>query len=471
MTALFCAALSALAFYTSCGLGGTIATHPGFLWAVALAAPVPVLAYAFHAKAKGWIVFLVAFGAMLVGTANLLPAYYGVLPPAVLILGMTTPALAFALSVSGARFVAFRLAPVSGVVAFAALWTGFDYLLSQDLGGAASSPAYSQVEIPAMIQTAAVFGLWGITAVMGLFAAAAAMALSARQWGFAFFALGVLTINMGYGSYRIAKAPASQSLQVGLAGDDALVRDGLKNNEASALRVVKAYAEAGRTLGHKDLIVFPEKIAIADPAWRGAINSALAALAQSSHGLVVAGFDERGVTRQNIATMYFPSGAEPQSYAKRHLVPGLEAAFVPGQKSYMLADRTGMAICKDMDFPAMLRGDAIFGPNLYAVPAWDFDRDAVWHARLAIMRGVENGFAVARAANNGLLTLSDAYGRVAVVKATAAGGMVTAQGQVSRGPGATLYGLIGDGLAYIAIAMSVLLIGVASLAGRRRNRI
>jgi apolipoprotein N-acyltransferase len=80
------------------------------------------------------------------------------------------------------------------------------------------------------------------------------------------------------------------------------------------------------------------------------------------------------------------------------------------------------------------------------------------------LRGVENGFAVARAANNGLLTVSDAYGRVVAMKSTAGGGMVTVRADVPRGPGKTLYVGIGDGLAYIALAMSVLLLGVAGLA-------
>lgn len=130
----------------------------------------------------------------------------------------------------------------------------------------------------------------------------------------------------------------------------------------------------------------------------------------------------------------------------------------------MLGDRTAVAICKDMDFPAMIRGDAMLQPGLFAVPAWDFGKDAVWHARLAILRGVENGFAVARSANYGLLTLSDAYGRVLATKASTSGGMVLLQGDLPRGPGQTLYARIGDSFAWICLAMSVLLIAVASLA-------
>lgn len=466
------AALSGLAIYFSMGLGGSVATTPGILWLVALFAPLPVLWFAFRPQSKYWLVFLVAFVASALGTANIFFAYGRFLPAVALVMGIVTPSLAFAFSVVGARFIARRVAPVSGVIAFAALWTGFDYLLSQGPNGAASSPAYSQVEMPWMIQGASVFGIWIITAVMGLFAAAAAMFAATRQRSFAVFALAVLVLNIGYGHWRMSTAPKTETVRVGLAGNDNLVPAGMKDNEASALSVVKAYAEAGRSLAlqNANVIVFPEKIAVLRPAWRSTVNAELETVAHMGHALVVAGFDERGINRQNNALIFFANGSAPETYTKRRLVPGLESAFVPGVRSFMLSDRMGVAICKDMDFPAMLREDALVSPNLYTVPAWDFDRDAVWHARLAIMRGVENGFAVARAANDGLLTLSDAYGRVLGVKATAEGGMVTLRGDIPRGPGQTLYGRIGDSLAYICLALSVLLLAVAVFAKSERTR-
>ncbi|MDR3528127.1 MAG: nitrilase-related carbon-nitrogen hydrolase [Rhizomicrobium sp.] len=464
LIAVLCAALSGAAFYFSCGLGGSVSPAVGSLWAVALLAPVPVLWLAFR-TGKAWVVFLTAFGAMLIGMANLLPAYGAVMPLAVLLFAIATPALGFAGAVMAARFVAQRLTPISGVIAFAALWTGVDYLLSQGPNGAASSPAYSQLELPWMIQGASVFGIWIITAVMGLFAAATAMYVVTKKSTFAIFAVAVVTLNLGYGAWRVTSAPQSEVVQVGLAGDDGLIRAGLKDDAASALAVSKAYAAAGRGLAQQGatLIVFPEKIAVVRSAWASAVNGEFANLA-SGHALVVAGVDARGPERKNDALVYFANGAAPQAYSKRHLVPGLEKAFTPGTASFMLGDHTGIAICKDMDFPDMLRLDAMVGPNLYAVPAWDFGADAVWHARLAMMRGVENGFAVARAANEGLLSVSDAYGRVLAVKKTAGGGMVTLRGAVARGPGRTLYADIGDGLAYLSLALSLLLLGVAAFA-------
>ncbi|GAA0552852.1 apolipoprotein N-acyltransferase [Rhizomicrobium palustre] len=473
LLAALSAGLSGIAIFASMGLGGAVTTSPGFSWVLALLAPVPVLWFAFRGESRGWLAALAAFIASAIGTANILSAYAGTLPAIVLVMAILTPALGFTAAVAGARYVARRVAPISGIIAFAAIWTAADYLLSQGPNGAASSPAYSQIEMPWMIQGASVFGLWAITAVMGLFSAALAMGIARRAQSFALLALAVLALNLGYGHIRMANAPKTESVRVGLAADDSLVRTGLKDDEKSALTVVKAYAQAGKALASQNanLIIFPEKIFVLRPAWKGAVNAEFETLAHMSHAMVVAGADERGEARKNSALVYFSNGMAPESYVKRHLVPGLESTFVPGAQSYMTGERTGIAICKDMDFPEMLRGDALLGPNLYAVPAWDFDRDAIWHARLAILRGVENGFAVARSANDGLLTLSDAYGRVLAVDSTAKGGMVLLRGDLPRGPGKTLYGQIGDSLAYLALALSLLLLAVAVFAKPRPEKI
>jgi apolipoprotein N-acyltransferase len=104
---------------------------------------------------------------------------------------------------------------------------------------------------------------------------------------------------------------------------------------------------------------------------------------------------------------------------------------------------------------------------LFAVPAWDFDQDRWWHARLAIMRGVENGFAVARSAKDGLLTLSDAYGRVIARKDSTPSGMVMLMGDLPRGPGETLYARIGDAFAWLCLGLAAILVSVAFLVPRR----
>lgn len=193
-----CALLSGAGLYFSVGLGD--------IWILAWLAPIPVLWLAFL-QDGGWKAFLAAFAAGLIGGCNLLPAYLGTLPPVALATGIVIPALTFALSVLGAQFVARRVAPVSGAIVFATLWTAFDYLLSFGPNGAALSPAYSQVGMPFLIQFASIFGMWAVTFLIGFFAASSAMFAATREKQFAVLALAILVINAGYGSWRISRAP------------------------------------------------------------------------------------------------------------------------------------------------------------------------------------------------------------------------------------------------------------------------
>ena len=64
-----------------------------------------------------------------------------------------------------------------------------------------------------------------------------------------------------------------------------------------------------------------------------------------------------------------------------------------------------------LDLVAQLgRAYSRLGVDAMLVPAYDFDRDAWSHASMAVLRGVEGGFSVVRAARDGLLTVSDRYG-------------------------------------------------------------
>jgi apolipoprotein N-acyltransferase len=455
MIATLCALLSAIGVYFSLNLGE--------IWPLAWLAPVPVLWLAFG-DTRGWPVFFVAWAAYALGSTNLLDAYADSLPVPVLIIALTLPSLLFAGTVMGARRVARNIGPLAGVLAFAVLWTAWDYAASLGPDGTAPSPSYSQVGAPYLIQGASVFGLWIVTFLIGIVSASAALGLRTRRVLPIVLAIGIFAANAGFGVWRMAEASSAPTTRVGLAVDDSQGAASFVAEAPAALAAVEAYAAAARALAAQraTLIVFPEKLAILQAPWRDAAIERLSLAARDTKATIVAGFDQRNGMRVNEALIFTPDGAPPATYLKRHFVGGLEDAFSPGAAGFALPDRTGVAICKDMDFQTTLREDALAGhPTLLAVPAWDFDRDRYGHARLAIMRGVENGFAVARAAKEGLLTLSDAYGRVSATKRSEKSGMVMLVGDLTRGPGTTICVQVGDVFAWVCVALALALLGVS----------
>ena len=158
--------------------------------------------------------------------------------------------------------------------------------------------------------------------------------------------------------------------------------------------------------------------------------------------------------------MYSAGGKLEANYDKHHLIPGVEPEK-PGDKRVVLDEpsgRWGLQICKDMDFPGLSREYAAEGANLLLVPAWDFNLDRWLHARMAVLRAVENGFALARSARNGLLTLSDNRGRILAEAATVPDRFVSITGKVNVSPEETFYTRAGDWFAWLCVVVFVSLL-------------
>jgi apolipoprotein N-acyltransferase len=108
-----------------------------------------------------------------------------------------------------------------------------------------------------------------------------------------------------------------------------------------------------------------------------------------------------------------------------------------------------------MDFPALGREYAQRGTSMLVVPAWDFTADGWLHSRMAVLRGVEGGFAVARAARGGRLTVSDDRGRVLAEAASTDAPVASVLAPVRMGRGGTWYSRLGDWFAWVAAAVFV----------------
>jgi apolipoprotein N-acyltransferase len=456
MTAVICAALSAVGIYFSFGLGEQ--------WWLAWLAPVPVLWLAFG-DTKPWPAFFAAWISHALGSASILRAYAGLLPVPVLVMALVVPAVFFAAAVMGARRVQRRLGPLAAMLAFAALWTAFDFLASlSPQAGSVATPAAAEVGAPILIQAASLLGFTAITFLLGFVSAGAALSLRSRKSLPIVLAAALFALNAGYGWWRMSAPPSGELHAALIASDDAVGKVGGDDKDA-AFKAIDAYSRKIAKVRDADLIVLPENIARLSRPWDDTARAKLAAAIAGSRSTLVAGFNTRIANAQHNVALAFPKGVEkPAIYVKRRLVPGLEtSAYAPGTGPLVLASGTGLEICKDMDFQAMIRADAVATrPEVLAVPAWDFDKDDWSHARVAVLRSVENGVPMARSARDGLLTLNDRYGRVIAMRKTS-GSFVTVTGDLpvdGRG-GNTLYDRIGDVFGWLCALVSA---GLVSLS-------
>jgi apolipoprotein N-acyltransferase len=168
---------------------------------------------------------------------------------------------------------------------------------------------------------------------------------------------------------------------------------------------------------------------------------------------------KRNAAHYNEARIYQPH-APVLSYDKEHMLPPFESPLTPGTALVTLPRRQemwGVAICKDMDFagPANRYGRQNVG--LMLAPAWDFNLDRGWHGHIAVMRAVEGGFSLVRAAKDGYLTVSDNRGRVlAETRSDAAKPFATLLASVPAVHSATVYLLLGDWFAWVACVLLAL---------------
>jgi len=463
MTALLCAVLSGAMFYLSQGADD--------VWWLTWFAAVPLLWLA-YGPAGRWQVFAASLAANACGQIYIVQTYGEVMPVVAMLVMMFGWAALFAAAILFARAVWQKLSPMAALLAFPAAWTAIEYGISLISPHATwGALGYSQVSFPAAIQIASLFGLYAITFSLCLFANALAL-IGRGAWKAALPGLGTTALVLAFGWLHLGRP--QETIHAAMLSDrDGWLKTVKKLDFAASRTMVETYAAAAREEAGKGarFIVIPEGALVADPAWRDQALAPLAEVARQNKVTIVAGLVMVKPWR-NTAVTLMPDGSQ-RIYDKRHLLPPAEDKFKPGQGPGLIGDARAVAICKDLDFPGTLRADAQNAIRLMAVPANDFVKDGWIHARMAVMRGVENGFAVVRSAFLGVETASDAQGRVLARASTVQAGMVHLSADVPLGPGPTLYTRIGDVFAWACALASLLLAFLAFRAkgaGRERPR-
>lgn len=441
--------------------------HP--LWWLTWWAPLPVLWLA--PRVRWHWAALAAFAGAAIGNLDqwsYLHNHIG-LPLGVIAWIVIAPALALAACVLLFRWLLLRARPFAAALVVPALWIALEYANAlTSPHGTFGAIAYTQMDALPVLQLAAVTGLWGIGFLLfwlpAAIGAAVTPARGAGRWSALALCVATVLGVLGFGLWRLQQ-PASGSVRVGLVSLEHPIRPPVASAEGQALlqryvAAVQGLADRGATVA-----VIPEtSFATAE----GTVP-ALAALARGRGLVLDAGIEYQGKPpgEHNLAMVFPPTGDAPATYSKHHLIPFFEDRYRPG-RSYRLLDAPvsiGLAICKDMDFHDIGRTYGELGAQLLLVPAWDFSVDGWLHGRMAIMRGVENGFAIARTARSGRLTLSDDRGRV-VAEASSEQHDATLVGNLPLHRDRTLNTRWGDWFAYLDLALLGCLL-VLALMGRK----
>jgi apolipoprotein N-acyltransferase len=451
--------VSAVLFYFGTGL------HP--IWWTLWLAPVPILAIA--PRLPRLATFLVATVAFLIGGLNewnYFTRQLG-LPRPLIIISLALPAVLFGLGVLFTRSFIRRGPLFVAALSFPVYWVTLEYL------GAINSPhstfgnlGYTQMDCLPIIQIASITGIWGISFIVFLFAGTLAVLLSAagnprNRLVLATVVAGILCGLLVFGEWRLRRNPGDRFVTVTLIAKDVPMSAYL-GSEEQALELLREYADEVRrvTPPGTDVVVLPEKIARVSEKTLPQVDALFSSAANATHSKI-----DLGLVRLtssggfNSSRFYFADGTL-ENYDKHHLLPGVEPEK-PGDKRVILdqpSGRWGLQICKDMDFPKLSREYAGDGVNLLLVPAWDFNLDRWLHARMAVLRAVENGFGLARSARNGLLTLSDNRGRILEETVTLPDRFIAITGEINVGRDKTFYTRTGDWLAWACVTTLIVLL-------------
>jgi apolipoprotein N-acyltransferase len=436
-------------------------------WPLMWFAPLPLLLFAL--RSRWWVAALTTVAAMMLGNLNLwgylvntlgLPVFAWV----EIFLGAS---VVFAAGVLLFRALVLHGAVWSGLIALPALWVTCEYVRNLTTPhGTAGSFAYSQLKFLAFLQLASLTGPWGMSFVLLLFPAAIAIALYLRPGApkralqVAGVGIGLVALVLVFGLVRLAMPTQKQMVKVGLITSDDKANLMVAEPGADTERLFRDYAREGSRLASEgaQAIVMPEKVGVTLQGKAAGTDAILQSLASQTGATVVAGVVHVDApVKYNEARIYTP-GADVQRYDKEHMLPPFESNLTVGTTRVLLArpqQTWGVAICKDMDFSSPSHPYGKAGTGLMLVPGWDFVVDASWHGHIAVMRGVEDGFSVARAAKNGFLTVSDDRGRIIGEVSSNSALFATLLVSVPAAHDWTVYQWLGDWFAWVAIAMLV----------------
>lgn len=384
------------------------------------------------------------------------------------------------------RLVAHRLTGIATSLVFPMSWVATEYILSFGPYATWGSAAYSQYGNLALLQLLSVTGLWGITFLIGWFAAVcswlweAGLDCGTARRGAWLIAGTIATVAMLGGARMAIFPPSFATVRVAslsrreLGGElsQAVVArlfegkstaedvDSLRRWAAAADNDLLTRAEREMQAGAK--IVFwgetNADVLKEDELALVARGGELAAKHQAYLGMAV-GVLRVGETPpfENKLVLIQPDGKVAWEYNKARPVPGGEAASqVRGDGKLREVDtpygRLSAVICYDGDFPQLLAQAGALGADVVLDPSNDWRAIDPWHTQMASYRAIEQGFNLIRHTSKGLAAAFDYQGhRLAAMDHYESSDYAMISDVPTKGV-RTVYSRLGDWAAWLCMA-------------------
>ena len=440
-------------------------------WSAVWLAPalLLIIAIRYPARTARWMVALAA----VIGTSVNFHYFRLVMPLFAVILSIVVQALLWMFLILASSRVILRYRAWWTVFVYPVLWVAADTLMAALLpDGNWGSLAYSQGDRLLILQIASLAGMSGVLFLLALVPSALALAIGCgRSVRHGWLAYGITVSLVGasliYGHFRLQRPVQGSEVTFGLVSIDDPI--GVRASVSYAENILGAYDRRVADLAAQgaQAVVLPEKIGVFRPAAADVEKHRLSADAQQNHVWLEAGIGiDDGTRPTNWAWLFAPDGSLAASYEKHHMAPPERRehyAVGNDYTTYLVGGQPwGMAVCKDMHFAALGREYGERHAAVMLVPAWDFAYLDGWlEARTTVMRGIENGYSIVRASREGLLTVSDPYGRIlSEIPSSAMPGRSLLVRAVVPPQAPTLYTRIGNLFGWLSVAAAAVFLAV-----------
>lgn len=442
----------------------------------------------FRTQRHVWLAYLLAGISTAVGTAIAMPSFMSSLAIPVII----GAAILSGLPLVADRLLAPRLPGFASTLVIPLSMTALEYLnvVTNPLGSAGASP-YSQFDNLVLLQLVSLTGMWGIVFLTSWLATVVNWAWE-REFAWPEIKRGALTYGgvmllvVTYGQTRLwfAPPPADTVRVAGFTMVEWRAEQPEMNQafetdiEAFRKMMDERYqlyfdATVREARAGAKIILWPENAATVATENEPALLARAAEVARQEGiylGLSMMVLPRDDSAYSNKLVVFDPQGQIVLEHYKYGGV-GFEGNRVNGDGTLRTVQTPfgviSGVICWDTDIPATVLQSGRNGTDILLSPSLEFREFDPIHAHMAVMRAIENGVSVVRVADMGLSVVVDPYGRILAAMDHFTAGDRVIVAQVPTKGAWTLYPIIGDLFAWLAMAGFVIITAWALISGRR----